>query len=120
MSEAIFARVRGQPEPLPPLDENDPWSAVERLFGFVFERLDADDKRFASLEARRASAHGRDGVGIIDARIDDGGSLILEFSDGTQKNVGRVVGRDAPPAPAPKSLEFVRDETGRVVRSVLR
>jgi hypothetical protein len=47
-------------------------------------------------------------------------NLILQFSDGSQKNVGLVVGRDAPPAPAPQSLEFVRDDSGRIMSSLLR
>jgi hypothetical protein len=85
------------------MDPADPWTAVARMFEFIFKRFEADDARFAALEARRGAAHGRDGVGIVDASIDHTGSLVLEFSDGSQKNVGVVVGRDAPPAPAPKS-----------------
>jgi hypothetical protein len=66
MSEGIFARVRGQPEPLPPLDENDPWSAVERLFGFVFERLDADP--MACVSQGPVGLEVGDDVGPLEAR----------------------------------------------------
>ena len=105
MTGPILARVRGNAaaEDEEPMDPADPWTAVARMFQFIFKRFEADDARFAALEARRGAAHGRDGVGIVDASIDHTGSLVLEFSDGSQKNVGVVVGRDAPPAPAPKS-----------------
>jgi hypothetical protein len=118
MAAEIYARVRednGEP-----MDPADPWTAVAQLFKFVFKRFEADDARFAAIEARRGAAHGRDGVGIVDASIDHDGNLILQFSDGSQKNVGLVVGRDAPPAPAPQSLEFVRDDSGRIMSSLLR
>jgi hypothetical protein len=127
MSEAIdeFARVRDRVAAAneEPMDPADPWVSVLRLFDVIFERLDADNSRFTALEARRAAAHGRDGadaVGIISASINNVGHLVLEFSDGVLRDVGRVVGSDAPPAPAPKSLEFVRDDTGRIVSSILR
>lgn len=38
--------------------------------------------------------NGLDGRGIDDAEIDRDGELILTFSDGEQKNLGRVVGQD--------------------------
>jgi hypothetical protein len=120
MTEAILARVRDRTaaEDEKPIDPADPWTAALRLFNLIFKRLDADEARFTALEARRAAAHGRDGIGIVDASIDPGGNLILQFSDGSKKNVGIVVGRDAPPAA--KSLEFVRDASGRIVNSRLR
>jgi hypothetical protein len=125
MAEAILARVRDRnaAEDEEPMNPADPWTAAAQLFEFIFKRLKADDARFAALEARRAAAHGRDGaaaVGIINASINGVGHLIIEFSDGVLRDVGRVVGRDAPPAPAPQSLEFVRDDSGRVIRSVLK
>jgi hypothetical protein len=119
MSAEIYARVRDEE----PMDPADPWTAVARMFEFIFKRFEADDARFAALEARRGAAHGRDGadaVGIVNASINDVGHLVLEFSDGVLRDVGRVVGRDAPPAPAPQSLEFQRDDAGRIVRSVLK
>ena len=105
------------------MDPADPWVAALRLFNDIFQRLDADDARFTALEARRAAAHGHDGadaIGIVNASINDVGHLVLEFSDGVLRDVGRVVGRDAPPAPAPQSLEFQRDDTGRIIKSILR
>jgi hypothetical protein len=124
MTGAIFARAWGiAAEDEEPLDPADPWTAVAQMFKFVFDRFKADDARFAALEARRNAAHGRDGadgVGIINASINDVGHLVLEFSDGVLRDVGRVVGRDAPPAPSPQSLEFQRDDVGRIVRSVLK
>jgi hypothetical protein len=107
-------------EDLASMDPADPWTAVAKMFKFIFKRFDADNARFAALEERRAAANGRDGVGITDARIDGAGHLVIEFSDGIVRDLGRVVGRDAPPAPAPQSLEFVRDSDGRIVKSVLR
>jgi hypothetical protein len=112
MTEAILARVRNriaaQVEPMHP---TDPWTAVAHMFAFIMERFAGYDTRFAALEARPT------GLGILDAHIDQTGSFILKFTDGSQKNVGLVVGRDAPPA---TSLEFQRDSDGRIVRSVLR
>jgi hypothetical protein len=100
-----------------------PFAAVEQLFEFVFKHLKANDARFAALEARRGAAHGRDGadaVGIVNASINGVGHLVIEFSDGVLRDVGRVVGSDAPPALVPQSLEFLRDDSGRIVKSVLR
>src|SRR5215469_13278339 len=79
--------------------------AVKNLFDRAFARI-------AALEQRRAAQRGSDGIGVVDAHIDGDGCLVLEFSDGFTRNVGRVVGRDAPRAPAPQSLEIVRDESG--------
>jgi hypothetical protein len=124
MSETVYERIRNsfEAEPEVPFDpkNGDTWEAALCLFRNIYKHLCVIDSRFIPLEARRAAAHGRDGVGILDASIDAAGCLILEFSDGSQKNVGCVVGRDAPPAPPPQSLEFQRDAAGRVVRSVLR
>jgi hypothetical protein len=116
----VYARVR-EGVPQPPFDENgDPWDAAAWMFDHVLKRLDAIEVRFIPLEERRAAARGKDGVGILGASINESGHLLLEFSDGVLMDVGRVVGRDAPPAPAPKTLEFQRDDTGRIVKSILR
>jgi hypothetical protein len=125
MTGPILARVRGNAaaEDEEPMDPADPWTSVYRMFKSIFARFDADDARFAALEARRAAAHGRDGadaVGIVNASINGVGHLVIQFSDGVVKDVGQVVGRDAPPAPAPQSLEFQRDDTGRIIKSILR
>ena len=37
---------------------------------------------------------GKDGVGVVDGLIDSKGELVLTFSNGVTKSVGRVVGRD--------------------------
>jgi hypothetical protein len=50
----------------------------------------------------------------------EAGDLVIAFSDGATKNLGRVVGQDAPPAPAPSALTFERDADGRITKSVLR
>jgi hypothetical protein len=115
MTKPILAPVRG-PAAEEPMSPADPWAVVEELFNAIFAQLDAGAARFNALEA---AAHGRDGIGIVDATIDDRGSLILKLSDGSQRNVGLVVGRP-PPAPAPKSLQFVRDSAGRITGGVLR
>lgn len=38
--------------------------------------------------------NGRDGRGIADAYIDESGHLIIVFTDGTKKDVGKVTGKD--------------------------
>lgn len=59
-------------------------------------------RRIEQLEARAAErgekgdigASGRDGVGLAGALIDRGGELVVTFSDGTQRSLGIVVGKD--------------------------
>ena len=106
--------------PLPPqpvVINNSGDDAVLRAVKILFDRSFA---RIEALEQRRAAQRGADGIGVVDAHIDGDGCLVLEFSDGFTRNVGRVVGADAPPALPPKTLEIVRDGDGRVVRGVLR
>jgi hypothetical protein len=77
----------------------DPGLAVAWMFDHVMKQLKAIDARFVALEARRSAAHGRDVVGILDASINGAGHLVIEFSDGSRKDVGLVVGAAAEPAP---------------------
>jgi hypothetical protein len=54
----IFARARNSaeptpaPEPLPPLDDNDPWTAVAHMFDFTLKRLAAINLRFNEISQR--------------------------------------------------------------------
>jgi hypothetical protein len=109
MTDQIFARARGGPTGGFNDDEGDdnadPFSAIARLI--------------ADLQARVTTLEDRRVVDIKDAKIDGGGHLILEFSDGRFSDVGKVTGRDAPPAPAPQSLVFERDGDGRIISSKL-
>jgi len=99
------------PEP-EPAGYDQVLQAVKLLFDRAFARI-------AALEERRAAAKGADGIGVVDAHIDGDGCLILEFSDGFTRNVGKVVGRDAEPSPPPQSLVLERDADGRIVRGRL-
>jgi hypothetical protein len=56
----------------------------------------------------------------VNAEVDGAGDLVIMFSDGFVKNCGHVRGADAPAAPAPSQLVFERDESGRIVKSVLK
>jgi len=91
----------------------------EQVFQAVATILKRYEKRLVALEQRRAAANGRGGVGIADVTIVNG-HLHIYLTDGTTKDCGQVVGRDAPPAPPPRALEIERDEDGRVIRGVLR
>jgi hypothetical protein len=110
----VFARLRpSDPDPEP--DPNDPFVIAARMFDNLFARVD-------QLEANKSGLHGRDGRdgdpgrGISNAAIDAAGHFVLTFTDGTQRDVGRVA---AAPAPAPKALTFIRDAAGRITRSEL-
>jgi ATP-dependent protease ClpP protease subunit len=114
MSE-IYARARDRGAE----DDGGDGDAFEAIAKLIIDL----QNRVATLEERRAASAGRDGadgIGIVDARIDGAGHLQIEFSDGVVKDIGRVTGRDAPPAPAPQELVFERDASGRIKRSVLR
>ena len=106
------ARRLRAPEPQPANNGTDEvFGAIKSLFDRAFARISA-------LEERRAAANGRDGVGISDVAIVSG-HLHIYFTDGTTKDLGQVVGRDAEPAPPPQELRLERDADGRVVRGVL-
>src|SRR5262245_55168390 len=95
--------------------DDDPFLVIAELLERIVSRLDALEKR----REARAGRDGLDGRGIIDARIDPKtGHLLLQFSDGEQRDCGRVVADRAPP---PTRLDFVPDEaTGRITAARLR
>src|SRR5262245_16071212 len=95
--------------------DDDPFLDIAELLEKIVSRLDALEKR----REARAGRDGRAGRSILDVRIDPKtGHLLLQFSDGEQRDVGRVV---ADRAPRPTRLDLIRDEvTGRITVARLR
>lgn len=85
--------------------------------GFVVIETTAGDDYKIELPAPAAPADPRDPIDIRDALIDRNGDLNIVFSDGTTKNVGRIVGRDgidgAPGRDGLNGAEGLRGEPGR-------
>jgi hypothetical protein len=96
-------------------DENDPFLVIAELLEKITDRLSA-------LERRREARAGRDGldaISIIETRLDRAtGHLMVEFSNGDVRDVGKIT---ADPAPPPTTLTFVRDEvTGKIIAARLQ
>lgn len=62
--------------------------------------------------------NGKDGVGVAGGLIDKSGSLVLTLSDGTVRDLGCVVGKDAGPGPAGKDADPITKE--QIVAAVLQ
>jgi hypothetical protein len=110
----ILARAGG-PRNTPEAEDEDPFLIIANLLERVMARLEALEKR----REARAGRDGLDGRSILDVRIDGAnGHLMVQFSDGELRDVGRVVADRAPP---PTQLDFVRDGvTGRITAARLR
>jgi hypothetical protein len=114
-TETIFARAGG-PRDMPEAeDEHDPFFVIAQLLEKVTDRLSALERR----REARAGRDGLDGISVIDTRLDRAtGHLLVEFSNGDVRDVGKIT---ADPAPPPTTLTFVRDEvTGRITAARLR
>lgn len=86
--------VKGDPgEPgLPGRDGKDADPAL--IEALVLEKLAEAVSALPAPKNGEKGADGRDGVGVAGAVIDRDGALVLTLSDGTQRNLGPVVGRD--------------------------
>lgn len=89
----------------------------------VKEQVDAATRplleRIASLEARAP----KDGVGVAGAVIDRAGNLVLTLSDGSVRDLGPVVGKDADPAQPGKDglgFEDMTEELADDGRTIVR
>lgn len=73
-------------------------AGFEAVKAYVERSFDAFDVRLAAMEQRVAEATSKSApVSVTSALIDRSGSLVLTLSDGTTKDLGRVVGKDAEP-----------------------
>ena len=111
MTAEVFARAGGPRTP-DVREADDPWLTVAELLEKIVARVDA-------LEKRREGRDGLDGRSILDVRVDGAsGHLMVQFSDGELRDVGRVVADHVSP---PTQLDFIRDEvTGRITAAQLR
>lgn len=64
----------------------------------VGKRIDAAVKAAVdAIPAAKAGEPGKDGLGLANALIDRAGCLVVTFTDGSDKNLGQVVGKDGEP-----------------------
>ena len=67
-------------------------------------------------EKGETGAKGEDGVGIKDVTVNEDGELVIEYTDGSSKNCGKVVGADgkdgAPGAKGDTGAQGAKGEQG--------
>jgi hypothetical protein len=97
-------------------DTPDPMAVAAQLCELLFERLREAERRLTAVEQRWVARDGVDGRSIAGTRLTEFGDLVITFSDGSEQNVGRVVGD---PAPAPKRLSFKRNAQGQIEKAEL-
>lgn len=97
---------------------------VDTVKGYVLRTLAPVTDRLAALEKRiEAFPAAKDGIGLAGAVIDRFGNLVLTLSDGTTRDLGRVVGKDAEPAtPGAPGLGFedMEEELSDDGRTIVR
>lgn len=97
---------------------------VDTVKGYVSKTLAPIADRLAALEKRLdALPVAKDGVGVAGAVIDRSGNLILTLSDGTTRELGLVVGKDAAPStPGAPGLGFedMEEELADDGRTIVR
>lgn len=96
VAELVQANVKAVVADLPPAKKGDPGESVdmdavsqqiEAMFAAVVEAMPAPEK----------GAKGDSGVGLADALIDRDGNLVITFTNGETKSLGRIVGKDGDP-----------------------
>jgi hypothetical protein len=95
VSDMVARAVAALPKPAAGADGKDGRDADEEAI--TARIMEAVIGKVAQIQVPKdgtPGADGKDGVGLAGALIDRDGALVVSLTDGTQKNLGRVIGKD--------------------------
>lgn len=91
--QAVGEQLAEAIKALPPPEKGEPGRDVD--MEEVGQRIEAAIKSaIEALPAPKDGEPGKDGLGLANALIDRSGCLVVTFTDGSDKNLGQVVGKD--------------------------
>lgn len=94
--DAVKALISDAVAALPAAEKGEPGRDVD--MDDVQRRIDVAVKSAVeALPAPQDGIAGKDGLGLANALIDRDGCLVVTFTDGSDKNLGAVVGKDGAP-----------------------